>query len=248
VKVAARRVKSLRILEGRGLSAQLRRKHQIFLLSPANLAGLRASYILGPTGRSDLACRLRQDGVTLGELFTFISGLYFRGKLVYAQAFCAPPLDISGAFVITASAGLVSPQTVVTLDQLREMSGTDIDAGEQRYRTPLDRDCHSLAKSLGESCDIVLLGSIASAKYVEPLLDIFGERLLFPAEFVGRGDMSRGGLMLRSVAISKELEYVPVLNATRHGRRPPKLSPLVVARAKSKGRISHAGTPPVAPG
>jgi hypothetical protein len=135
----------------------------------------------------------------------------------------------------------------VTLDQLREMSGTDIDAGEHRYRTPLDRDCHSLAKSLGESCDIVLLGSIASAKYVEPLLDIFGERLLFPAEFVGRGDMSRGGLMLRSVAISKELEYVPVLNATLHGRRPPKLSPLVVARAKSKGRTSHADTPPVAP-
>jgi hypothetical protein len=236
------------VLESKGLSPQLRHKHQVFLLSPANLAGLRASYILDAKGRSDLACRLHQDGVTLGELFAFISGLYFRGKLAYAQAFCAPPLDVSGSFVITASAGLVPPQTVVTLEQLREMSGTDIDAGDQRYRTPLDRDCHSLAKSLGESCDIILLGSIATPKYVEPLLDIFGERLLFPAEFVGRGDMSRGGLMLRSVAMSKELEYVPVLNATRHGRRPARLSPVVSTGAKSKGRISHAGTPPVAPG
>jgi hypothetical protein len=236
------------VFESKGLSPQLRRKQQIFFLSPANLAGLRASYILGPTGRSEMACRLRQDGVALGELFSFISGLYFRGKLAYAQAFCAPPLDISGSFVITASAGLVPPQTIVTLDQMRAMSGTDIDAGDQRYRAPLDRDCRSLANSLGEPCDLILLGSIASAKYVEPLLDIFGERLLFPAEFVGRGDMSRGGLMLRSVAMSKELAYVPVLNATRHGRRPPKLSPLVVASRKSKGRVSPPGTPSLGPG
>jgi hypothetical protein len=71
----------------------------------------------------------------------------------------------------------------------------------------------------------VLLGSIASAKYTGPLLGTFGDRLLFPKEFVGRGDMSRGGLMLRCVDTMTELTYVPVRGAERHGERPPKLAP-----------------------
>jgi len=168
--------------------------------------------------------------VPLGELFTFVSGLYFRGKLAYARAFSAPPLDMDGSFVITAGAGLVSPDAVVTLDRIREIAVNDIDAGDRRYRAPLDRDCHLLEARLGSDCDIVLLGSIATAKYVEPLLQVFSERLLFPAEFVGRGDMSRGGLMLRCVASRQELNYMPVLNAVRHGSRPPKLAPFAVVR------------------
>ena len=44
----------------------------------------------------------------------------------------------------------------------------------------------------------VLLGSVATDKYVGPLLDVFGDRLYFPATFAGRGDMSRGGLLLRA--------------------------------------------------
>jgi hypothetical protein len=207
-------------------------RHRIFLLSPANLAGVRAGYVLKANGASDLACRLRQDGVTLGELFTFVSGLYFRGKLAYARTFSTPPPDVSGSFVITASAGLLPPETVVTLDGLREMATNDIDAGNAQYRAPLDRDCHLLLDRLGGLCDIVLLGSIATPKYVGPLLQIFQERLLFPTEFVGRGDMSRGGLMLRSVEAGKELLYAPVLNATRHGPTPPKLVPSVVRRSK----------------
>ena len=70
---------------------------------------------------------------------------------------------------------------------------------------------------------IVLLGSIATPKYVDPLLEIFGERLLFPAEFAGRGDMSRGGLMLRCVSAGVQLTYVPLASATRHGPKPPKI-------------------------
>ena len=70
---------------------------------------------------------------------------------------------------------------------------------------------------------VVLLGSIATSKYVEPLLEVFGDRLLFPAEFVGRGDMSRGGLMLRSARAGAELTYVPVAGATRRGPRPARL-------------------------
>lgn len=200
-------------------------RSQIFLLSPANLAGIRAGYVLSPKGESDLACRLRRDGVPLGELFSFISGLYFRGKLAYANAFSAPPADLPASFVITASAGLLPPETVVTLEDLRRLAGNDIDHSDPIYRAPLDRDCRSLLEKLGDSCSVVLLGSIATPKYVEPLLRIFGERLLFPAEFVGRGDMSRGGLMLRSVEAGHELTYVPLRNATCHGARPPKLVP-----------------------
>ena len=208
------------------------RKHRIFLLSPANLAGIRARYVLSAKADSELAHNLRRGGVTLGELFSFVSGLYFRGKLAYARAFSAPPIDVSGSFVITATAGLLAPDTVVTLDQLREWAGNDIDAREQKYRTALDRDCALLLEKLADSCDIVLLGSVATSKYVEPLLQVFGERLLFPAEFVGRGDMSRGSLMLRSVDAGEELAYAPVLNATLRGKRPPQLMPSVVRSAK----------------
>ena len=81
-------------------------------------------------------------------------------------------------------------------------------------------------RNAGKRCEVVLLGSIATAKYVEPLLAIFGERLLFPSAFVGRGDMSRGGLMLRSVREDAELAYEPVSSAVLHGPRPPKLPKL----------------------
>jgi hypothetical protein len=207
----------------------LPRKHRIFLLSPANLAGIRAGYVTSEKSKLDLACRLRASGVPIGELFSFISGLYFRGKLAYARAFCVPPPETSGCFVITTSAGLLPPDTMLTLERIREFANTDIHEGDHRYRAPLERDCAVLKDRVGTACDVVLLGSIATAKYSEPLLEIFGERLLFPVEFVGRGDMSRGGLMLRAVDAGTELAYSPVHNATRHGRRPPKLTPVVLS-------------------
>jgi hypothetical protein len=60
-------------------------------------------------------------------------------------------------------------------------------------------------------------------KYLAPMVGVFGERLLFPVEFVGRGDMSRGGLMLRCARAGTELTYAPVGSVTRHGPRPPRL-------------------------
>ena len=80
-----------------------------------------------------------------------------------------------------------------------------------------------IAEAAGPECRIVLLGSVATDKYVEPLLAVFGPRLLFPAEFAGRGDMSRGGLMLRAARTGVELGYVPAAEARRHGPRPPRL-------------------------
>ena len=170
----------------------------------------------------DLAVRLRREGAPLGEVFAFMSGLYFRGKLAYSGAFAAPPSGTSGALVITAGRGLLPPDTVVTLADLGAMAGVLVDLGEPRYRNPLERDALRL-RDAAPDCEIVLLGSIATSKYVEPLLDLFGSRLLFPSEFVGRGDMSRGGLMLRCARDRIELDYVAAATAIRRGRRPPKL-------------------------
>jgi hypothetical protein len=195
----------------------------VFLLSPANLRGIRGSLVLKHGAKSQLALALRAEGAPLGQVFSFISGLYFRGKLAYAERFAEVPDKIHPAYVITASAGLLPSDTLVTVERLREFSSGEVDAQNTTYRTALHRDSKALLGLLGTECQIVLLGSVATPKYVEPLLEVFGEQLLFPAEFVGRGDMSRGGLMLRCVERGRQLTYVPVGGAARHGSRPPKL-------------------------
>jgi hypothetical protein len=197
--------------------------HRIFLLSPANAGGLRAGLLRRPEARFDLAVRLREQGATLGEAFAFMSGLYFRGKLAYSQRFAAPPPDIPGAFVITSGMGLVPPETIVKTEHLRTLAAVPIDAADPRYREPLERGCRTLVSLAGDDCDYVLLGSVATTKYLEPLAGALGDRLLFPEEFIGRGDMSRGGLMLRCAREGRELTYRPIGVSTQHGPRPPKL-------------------------
>lgn len=199
---------------------------RIFLLSPANVSGVRAKLILRDDANFPLALRLRNAGLSLGEAFSFISGLYFRGKLAYAQAFAQPPPHATGVLVITACGGLLPADTLLTGEDLCGISSAPVSLSEARYRVPLERDARLLAGDIDASCEIVLLGSIATPKYIEPLLTIFGERLLFPADFAGRGDMSRGGLMLRCVRSGVQLNYVSVATANRHGARPPKLPPL----------------------
>jgi hypothetical protein len=164
-------------------------------------------------------------------VFSFVSGLYFRGKLAYARRFAQPPdptdrLVAGGVLVITPNAGLRAADVAVTADSIRAFSGEPIDLSNVRYRRPLEQGARALAESIGPDCEVVLLGSIASGKYVEVLLPVFGNRLVFPPAFVGRGDMSRGGLMLRCVDSGAELEYVPVAGAIRQGKRPPRLAPL----------------------
>jgi hypothetical protein len=200
---------------------------RIFLLSPANANGIRAKMIVSDDAQSKLAVRLRSEGMPLGEVFSFISGLYFRGKLAYASAFAKARAGLPGVFVITAGGGLIPPDTVIDVAQLRAISSVPIEAADARYRVPLERDARILLDLVGSKADIVLLGSVATPKYVDPLLGIFGERLLFPAEFAGRGDMSRGGLMLRCVSARTQLTYVPVATGTRRGSRPAKLPKLV---------------------
>jgi hypothetical protein len=160
-----------------------------------------------------------------------VSGLYFRGKLTYARRFASPPdIDNSvvggGVHIITPNAGLRCPDTLVTHAAVRRFAEGDIDAENAGYRRPLERSARALSHEVGPDCDIVLLGSIASPKYVDVLTGIFGDRLRFPIAFVGRGDMSRGGLLLRQAREGVELEYAPVMGAVLHGARPPKLPPL----------------------
>lgn len=167
-------------------------------------------------GRGRLAAALQSPaGATLAEVFTFVSSLYFRGKLHYATAFATPPPPVPGCLVITPTDGLRPPQDRVDLARLREFAAVDIAATEARYRVPLKRDARVLAAALAPhpAVEVVLLGSIATDKYAAVLAPVLGDRLAFPAAFVGRGDMSRGGLLLRAVVERRELDYLPLTPA-----------------------------------
>jgi hypothetical protein len=208
------------------------RAERIFLLSPARCDGIRMSMLLRPAAAFPLALALRsKQGAPLGEVFAFTSGLYFRGKLAYARAFGRAPAGVAGAaWVITPGGGLVSPERSIGPRDLRAWAAVRVDLSDRRYREPLERDAGALASSLSDGAEVVLLGSIASDKYVELLLSLFGPRLLFPRDFVGRGDMSRGGLLLRAARSLTELTYAPVDGAVRRGPRPPRLPRLVTRR------------------
>jgi hypothetical protein len=213
--------------------------HRVFILSPANSSGERANLIYNPRARFDLARRLQKgQRAPLGEIFSFLSGLYFRGKFTYAAFFGRPPGNLHPAYVITSNRGLIPATEPMSLEELRAFAEVPIDPAEGRYARPLASTARRLSAAAGADCEFVLLGSIGTKKYAELLLEHFAERLLFPSSFVGRGDMSRGGLLLRSVAENQELEYVPVTGSIRHGKRPGKLPP------RSWGyKISEGSTP-----
>jgi hypothetical protein len=197
---------------------------RLFLLSPAHCGGKRARLILQPRSSFALARHLHQgQAVSISAIFSFISGLYFRGKLAYAHAFARPPQGESGTLVITPNRGLVEVDSPLTLEELNRFAQIPIDEKDPQYRGPLERSLSQLA-SRGDQ--VILLGSISTDKYVAVLLECLGEHVYFPAEFVGRGDMSRGGLLLRCVREGRELEYVRLARAPRRGPRPPKLQPL----------------------
>jgi hypothetical protein len=198
-------------------------QHRIFLLSPAHCGGKRAAILLNERAEFPLAQRLRStSGVTLGEAFSFLSGLYFRGKLAYAARFARPSAEVTGVQVITTDRGLLPAAAVVGIGDLRAFGTVDIRADHPAYRAPLARDLSRLDRL--ENAEFVLLGSVATGKYVDVLLEAMGDRLLFPVDFVGRGDMSRGALLLRAARDGTELVYAPVAGAVRRGRRVAKLA------------------------
>ena len=210
---------------------------RVFLLSPANCGGERASLLFAAGGivRPRPAAAGEPRGVALGEVFSFLSSLYFRGKLAYAERFGVP-------LVITPMPGCGRPTTASPSPTLRASARVDIHAGNARYLRPLLASARAVAATLGPEAPVTLLGSIASDKYVAALLEVFGPRLTFPAAFVGRGDMSRGGLLLRAVRAGAELDYVPVAGAVRRGARPPAArTGTLMARARAT-RDRHPAT------
>jgi hypothetical protein len=177
--------------------------------------------LLRPAADFPLARMVRTpQGAPLGEVFSFLSGLYFRGKLAYSRAFARPPRGLPGALVISPTEGLRYPEEHVTVERLRAWAEVDIDIGDPRYLAPLTVHIEALAAATEPRCRIILLGSVATTKYVQPLLRVFGERLMFPPDFVGRGDMSRGALLLRAARMDHELPYAPVSQTPRKGVRP----------------------------
>jgi len=210
-------------------------QRRIFLLSPASSSGKRAALLFNDRAEFDIATRVRrQPGAPLGEVFSFLSGLYFRGKLAYAREFQnPPPRRAPGIQIITPTDGLYSPGTLVTLQDLERFATVPIDPEDSRYRYPLERDASKMAARIGSGCQVVLLGSVATGKYVDVLLPIFGDRLVFPKEFLGHGDMARGAMLLNSSAAQTELTYIPVSDPSRLEPRPTRR-----ARAEADARLS----------
>lgn len=191
--------------------------NRIFLLSPAHSGGKRAALLTRANARFELARQVQISSASLGDVFSFCSGLYFRGKLTYARHFAAPPPELEGVHVITPSRGLLGPDSIVGDKDLAEFATVPVDSKEARFTRPLRTSAERLA-AMGKF-EVVLLGSIATGKYLDTLAPIFGERLLYPCDFAGRGDMSRGALLLRSVRSGTELIYVPVPTPAKLRRR-----------------------------
>lgn len=217
---------------------------QVFLLSPASLGGERARQLTSPEARFDTAQRYRSpEGVPIEEAFTFLSSLYFRGKIAYARHFARPPAELpgSGVLVITPAFGLVPEGWPLTLGRMEALRRTPIDARNPDYAVPLQEHARRLREAMPDDTRVVLLGSIATGKYVDLLLPVFGERLQFPRCFVGIGDMSRGSILLRAVREEQELEY-STLDVPRHRPRTPseprsrETSPIEPARVSRRGR------------
>lgn len=196
--------------------APSRGKRKIFLLSPALMSGARAKQLMSPRAQFAAAESFRSvEGVPIADAFSFMSCLYFRGKIAYAKHFTALPLGWNGTgiYVITPGFGLVPPDWNLNAARMRQLQRTPVDSKNRAYRVPLEQHAEALAEQIARldgEASVILLGSIATGKYVDVLWPIFQERLLYPRSFAGIGDMSRGALMLRAARKGEEFDYDPV--------------------------------------
>jgi hypothetical protein len=170
-----------------------------------------------PGATSALASRLREEGVPLGDVFSFLSGLYFRGKLEYARAFARVPDVRDGIHVITMTDGLVSPDARISAEDL-ERYALCADGAAAAVAT-LEHTAMTLSRRLGSDAEVVLLGSVSTGKYTDLLAPIFGDRLLFPRDVLHIGQLARGALFLRHARDREELGYMAVTEIVRAGRR-----------------------------
>ena len=137
-----------------------------------------------------------------------MSGLYFRGKLAYAEAFAQPPPGVPGVLVIAPGAGLLAPGTSVNVMTLRRFGRVPVSPDSPPYRRPFVRDARALRRALPEGAEVVLLGSLATEKYLDVLRTALGPHLRVPQAFLGLGQLGRGSLLLRSAAEGDELAYI----------------------------------------
>lgn len=177
---------------------------------------------MSPRAMFDAAQMYRSpEGVPIALAFAFMSALYFRGKIAYALHFGG----VENTFVIAPGFGLVSPEWRITEERMKVLRKTPVDLAKRNYRKPLEREAKALAARLDRDSRVVLLGSVASGKYVDVLWPIFGERLVFPGIFAGLGDMSRGGLLLRAMRANRELDYTPLSSPRqKNGNNPVELA------------------------
>ena len=175
--------------------------------------------LLNEAADFDLARELRSpEGAPLASVFSFVSGLYFRGKVTYARQFGRAREGLPAAHVLTAGGGLCLLDEPVTADRLRRWATVKVHENNPHFTAPLSRHASELLDAHDDTTRFVLLGSVATAKYTEPLLDVFGDRLFVPNDFVGLGDMKRGSLLLRAVREKKELAYATILSCSRSQR------------------------------
>ncbi|HVT57482.1 MAG TPA: hypothetical protein VHR45_03705 [Thermoanaerobaculia bacterium] len=183
---------------------------KIFLLSPASATGIRARQLRSRRAGFPAAERLRSlQGLPIAEAFSFMSALYFRGKIAYARRFAAAPPEMPAILVIAPGFGLVPPDWGLTVERLRKLARTPVDLSSRAYVRPLRQQARELGERLSPTARVILLGSIATGKYRDLLSPILGERLLYPRAFLGAGDMQRGSMMLRAALAGVELEYTP---------------------------------------
>ena len=193
------------------------RRQRFFILSPATAHGPRALLLRKPDSGSAFARRVREEGAPLGEVFSFLSGLYFRGKLEYARAFVRSAPNVEGVHVITMTDGLLSPDARISTAELERFALCP--EGADAATEALERTARALAEQAGAEAEVVLLGSVGTGKYTDILAPVFGERLFFPREILHIGQLARGALFLRHARERRELDYVPVAGIIRAGRR-----------------------------
>jgi hypothetical protein len=188
----------------------------VFLLSPVNLSGKRGQMLLNVSADFGLARALGSpQGAPLEKIFSFVSGLYFRGKAEYARRFGRDTAGRPSALVMTAGGGLCSLDETLTKARLEAWQRVAVSEQNPHFTAPLQRHACELLDTHDASARFVLLGSIATRKYVSPLVEVFGSRLLYPLRFAGLGDMSRGSLLLRAAADGVELDYEPLTTVAR---------------------------------
>jgi hypothetical protein len=193
---------------------------KLFLLSPASATGRRARQLASPGAGFATAKRFRSPGgVPVDEAFSFMSALYFRGKIAYARRFACSREEVAGEpiLIIAPGFGFVPPHWPVTVERLRKLARTTVDLRCRAYARPMREQAEVLADRLPADFRVVLLGSIATGKYLDLLLPAFGTRLCYPGVFAGAGDMRRGSLMLAAARAGVELDYLPLIG--RVGRR-----------------------------